>query len=36
VQRVDDGQPWYVNGNQAFLQIGVSAPLKLKLLVGPA
>jgi hypothetical protein len=36
VNRIDDSQPWYVNGNQAFLQIGVSAPLKLQLLVGPA
>lgn len=35
VQRVDDSQPWYVNGHEAFLQIGVDAPLTLELEMTP-
>ena len=33
--RVDDSQPWFVQGNQAFLQVGVDAPQVLELEVTP-
>jgi hypothetical protein len=31
LERVDDSQAWYVNGGQAFLQIGIDGPLDLQL-----
>jgi hypothetical protein len=31
LQRVDDSQAWYVNGGQAFLQIGIDAPFTVQL-----
>lgn len=35
VTRVDDAHPWYVNGQEAFLQIGIDAPQVLELAVTP-
>jgi hypothetical protein len=34
--RVDDGQSWYLQKNQGFLQIRVNAPTTLRLLADPA
>ena len=34
--RVDDGQSWYLQKNQGFLQIRVDAPTTLRLLADPA
>jgi hypothetical protein len=31
LQRVDDTQAWYLNGGQAFLQIGIDGPLVVQL-----
>jgi hypothetical protein len=35
LQRVDDVQPWYVDGSQAFLQVNVDTPTKLRLQATP-
>ena len=35
VASADDSQAWYLNGNQAFLQINVNSPQKLQLEVTP-
>ncbi|HET9946118.1 MAG TPA: DUF4012 domain-containing protein, partial [Actinomycetes bacterium] len=36
LQRVDDALPWYVNGGQAFLQVNVDTPTRLRLQASPS